>query len=125
MLGATDTTMGPDVAPTGIVTAMDVLLQELIVSGEPLNSAALLPCDAPNPDPEIVIWLPTGPVVADKFVITGAGDAAELIDTLSKVAVARLELFRLLTPSPTYTFCAIVIVWLAPNCVQFTPSGDA
>jgi len=83
MLGATDTTIGPDVAPTGIVTVIDVLLQELIVTAMPLNSAALLPCEAPNPDPEIVTWLPTDPVVADRFVITGAGDAVELIDTLS------------------------------------------
>jgi hypothetical protein len=33
MLGATDTTMYPDAAPAGMVTPMDVLLQELIVNG--------------------------------------------------------------------------------------------
>ena len=44
--------------------------------------------------------------------------------TLSKVAVASEEVLRLLTASPTYTFGAIVTVWLAPNCSQVTPSAE-
>ena len=34
------------------------------------------------------------------LLMTGAGDVAELSDTLSKVAVARLEVLRLVTPRP-------------------------
>ena len=47
-----------------------------------------------------------------------------LSDTLSKVAVARDELFPLFTAKPTYTVCARFSVWLLPNCTQFTPSVD-
>jgi hypothetical protein len=43
---------------------------------------------------------------------------------LSKVAVASVVVLRLLTASPTYTFCAMLTVWLAPNCSQFTPSAE-
>ena len=47
-----------------------------------------------------------------------------LNDTLSKVAVARAELLPLFTAKPAYTVCAMLIVWLLPNCTQFTPSLD-
>src|SRR5258708_19706414 len=47
-----------------------------------------------------------------------------LTDTLWKVAVASVEVVRLLTASPTYTFCAMLTVWLVPNCVQFTLSAE-
>jgi hypothetical protein len=112
MLGATDTTIGPEVAPVGIVITINALLQVLIVTGVPFKFTKLPPCEAPNPEPEIITWLPTGPVVANRLVITGAGkpDPGALIDTLSNVAVARLELLSLLTASPMYTFCAIVTV---------------
>jgi hypothetical protein len=43
MVGATDTTIGPEVAFIGMVTVIDVLLQELIVIGELFSSTALLP----------------------------------------------------------------------------------
>jgi hypothetical protein len=43
---------------------------------------------------------------------------------LSNVAVAKAVVLPLFTARPTYTFCAIVIVWLAPNCTQFTPSEE-
>jgi hypothetical protein len=42
-------------------------------------------------------------------------------DTLSKVAVAKEAVVRLLTASPMYTFDAMLTVWLVPNCTQFTP----
>ena len=42
---------------------------------------------------------------------------------MSKVAVAKAEVVRLLTASPTYTFCAMLTVWL-DSCTQFTPSAD-
>ena len=58
-----------------------------------------------------------------KFGVGGEEDV--LTDTWSKVAVARLELLPLFTTNPTYTFCAMLIVWLAPNCTQFTPSDEA
>jgi hypothetical protein len=53
MLGPTETTNGPEVAPDGIVIVIDVALQELIVTGAPFSITTLLPCDAPNPVPEI------------------------------------------------------------------------
>jgi hypothetical protein len=124
MLGATDTTNTPVVAPDGIVIAIELSLQELIVTGTSFNVTTLPLSDAPNPEPLIVTWLPTPPVVADTLVMTGAGAATELTETLSKVAVANDEVLSLVTNNPTYTFVAMLIVWLDPNCVQFTPSGD-
>jgi hypothetical protein len=100
MLGATDTTRSPDVAPVGIVIVIDVLLQELIVTAEPLSSTTLLPCEAPNPVPEITTWLPTEPVVAETPVIAGAGLAVVLTDTLSNVSVYVFVVLPLLTASP-------------------------
>jgi len=44
--------------------------------------------------------------------------------TWSKVAVAKAEAVPLFTAKPTYTFGAMVIVWLVPRCVQFTPSEE-
>ena len=43
---------------------------------------------------------------------------------MSNVAVARDAVVRLLTAKPTYTLDAMLTVWLAPNCTQFTPSLD-
>jgi hypothetical protein len=79
---------------------------------------------APNPTPEITTWLPIDPVVAETLVITGAGAVTQLTETLSKVAVASAEVLPLFTANPTYTFCAMLIVWLLPNGVQFTPSEE-
>ena len=45
-------------------------------------------------------------------------------ETLSKLAVANEELLRLLSTNPTYTFGAMLTVWLVPSCTQFTPSVD-
>jgi hypothetical protein len=53
MLGATDTTKGPEVAPDGMVMVMDVALQELIVTPAPFSSTTLPPWGVPNPVPEI------------------------------------------------------------------------
>jgi hypothetical protein len=39
-------------------------------------------------------------VVALTLLISGAGEVAELSDTLSKVAVARLDVLPLVTPRP-------------------------
>jgi len=124
MLGAMVTSKDPVVAPTGMVMLIDVPLQVLTVTAAPFSNTALPPCKAPNPVPEITTWLPMDPVVAETAVMTGAGAAAELSDTLSNVALAKADVVRLLTASPTYTFCAMLTVWLVPNCSQFTPSAE-
>ena len=54
----------------------------------------------------------------------GVAVTVGLIDTLSNVAVARAGLLLLLTANPTYTFCAMAIVWLDPTWLQFTPSNE-
>jgi hypothetical protein len=110
MLGATDTAKRPEVAPVGIVAIIAVGLQELIVSGDPFSNTWLVDSEVPKPEPDTTTWLPTAPVVAESPVIAGAGEVVELIDTLSNVAVARVEPVSLLTARPTYTFVAIVIV---------------
>src|SRR5260370_11804849 len=124
MLGATDTSKGPEVAPVAMVMLSDLPLQVFTVTAAPFSSTALPPCGAPNPEPDITTWLPMDPVVAETAVITGAGAAAELTDTLSHVAVPNDDVVRLLTASPTYTFGAMLTVWLAPNCNQFAPSAE-
>jgi hypothetical protein len=63
MLGATETTIGPDVAPEGIVMMIDVAVQESIVTGAPFSVTRLVPWEVPNPDPEITTWLPIDAVV--------------------------------------------------------------
>ena len=54
----------------------------------------------------------------------GGGGGGVVSDTLSKLAVAKEEVLRLLTASPTYTFCAMLTVWFDPSCTQFTPSAE-
>ena len=60
-------------------------------------------------------------VESEKF---GDGGAGVVRETLSKVAVARAAVLRLLTASPTFTLGAMTTVWLAPNCVQVVPFVD-
>jgi hypothetical protein len=101
MLGAMETSKGPEVAPAGMVMLSDVPLQVLTVTAAPFSNTALPPCAAPNPEPDITTWLPMDPVVADTAVMAGAGAAAELTDTLSNVALAKADVVRLLTARPT------------------------
>ena len=54
----------------------------------------------------------------------GGGGPGVVSDTLSKVAVAKEAVVRLLTAGPTHTFGAMLTVWLVPNATQFTPSAD-
>jgi len=132
MPGPTDTIRYPEVAVKGIVIVIDVPLQELIVTGASFSRTWLLPCVAPNPLPEITAWLPTpakaaeitGPPITDTLVRTGAGAADELIETLSKVAVLRVELLWLVTAKPILTLWAMLMVWVVPTCTQVTPSAD-
>ncbi len=58
---------------------------------------------------------------SEKFA---GGAIGEVTDTLSKMAVARAVVLPLVTAKPTSTLCPMLIVWLLPTCVQFTPSGD-
>jgi hypothetical protein len=53
MLGATDTTNGPEVAPGGMVMLREVALQVLMVTGAAFSSTTLFACDAPKLEPLI------------------------------------------------------------------------
>src|SRR5271169_5379468 len=83
MLGATVTTIGPEVAPDGMVMVMEVALQELTVTGVPLSATTLLPCVAPNAEPLMTTWVPTGPLAGEIPEMFGAGAAAVEMETLS------------------------------------------
>jgi hypothetical protein len=76
-----------------MVIAIEVSLHEVTVTGAPFKVTRLLPWDAPKLDPSRRTVSPTAPVVPEIFVITGAGFVGVLMDTLSKVAVASVELF--------------------------------
>ena len=101
MLGATETTRYPEVAPVGIVIVMEVAVQASTVATIPFRSTMLLPCDAPKFCPLMTTRPPIEPVVPDTLVMTGLGFAVELMETLSKVAVVRPELPPLVTARPT------------------------
>ena len=102
----------------------EVALQELIVTGASFKTTALLPCEAPNPEPEITTCAPTGPVVVDRLVITGGVTLLDVIDTLSKYSVAGLFAWPPPTASPIYTFCAMLMSKRLPKGVQSKPSGE-
>src|SRR6266702_6002875 len=125
----TVTMTGPVVAPSGTVATICVSLQVLIAAVAPLKLAVLtglLPCVAPNPDPLIVTVAPGAPVVGDTPVVCGfASDPPGVTETLSNVAVVRVDGFSLLTPNPTYTVCAVVIVCVVPIWTQVEPSPQA
>ena len=89
MLGATETTTKPEVAPVGTVNTIDVLLHWLIVTGVPFSRTRLEPCTLPRFDPVTDTCSPTAPVVDERDVMAGAGAPVELIETLSKVAVSK------------------------------------
>src|SRR5690348_11088759 len=92
MVGATITTTFPLLAPAGTVTSIVVFVQPFTGIETPPNMTTLFPWEAPNPEPIIANVVPTEPAVTESEVITGAGLAVELTDTLSNVAVAKLEL---------------------------------
>ncbi len=68
--------------------------------------------------PRVIVKL-LGAAKSVKFGVEGVPS-----DTLSKVAVARAVGVPLFSAKPTKTFCAMLIVWLAPSCTQFAPSDD-
>jgi len=124
MLGTTETTSGPEVAPVGIVKVIDVAPHELMVTATPFSSTTLFPCEAPKFNPLTTTWFPIDPVVAETLVIIGDEFAVVLTDTLSNVPVYEVPVLSLLMASPMYTFWAILIVALGPTCNQFMPSDD-
>jgi len=63
------TTTLPVTAPTGTEVTMAVSLQSPTVAVVPLNATVLLPCVAPNPVPEIITGVPTGPDTGVRSVI--------------------------------------------------------
>jgi hypothetical protein len=83
MLGATETTMAPDVAPEGTVMVIEPALQLFTVTGTPFNITALLPFEDPKAVPDINTWVPTAPEVGEMLLMNGAGLAAVLTETLS------------------------------------------
>jgi len=100
MLGATETTRFPEVAPEGIVNSIYVPLQRSIVTGTEFSKTTLPPCTSPKPVPNIVTRFPTDPVVAETLVIVGATAAEVVTETLSRVAVASEEFDWLLAAKP-------------------------
>jgi hypothetical protein len=110
MPGATDTTNSPDVAPEGIVMVMDVLLHELMITGVAFRITSLPPCVAPKLEPVITTSLPTVPLEAETLVVTGAGAAAELTETLLKVTADKEFVLPLVATKPTKAFCPMSMV---------------
>ena len=100
-VGATETTNGPEVAPEGMVILIDVLLQELTITGTSFRVTTLPPCAAPKLTPLITTVLPIVPVVPETLLIAGAGGPKELMETLSMVAVASEGLLLLVMAKPT------------------------
>ena len=97
-----------------------MLLQLVIeVAAAPLKKTELLPCVAPKLVPLIVTDAPIPPNVGDIPLIFGVGGGVPAVTvTLSNVAVASCDVLLLVTPMPTYTLVAMLIVTLLPICVQ-------
>jgi len=107
----TVTTTLPDVAARGAGTTIVVVLQLVGVAAIPLNVTVFEPCVDPKFAPEIVTDVPGTPLLGDVLVMDGAGIwTANVLETLSNVAVPSEVVFPLSTPRPTNTFCAILIV---------------
>lgn len=54
IVGASTTAKTPEVAPVGIVMAIELFVPEVTVTADPFRRTELLPCDTPNPVPEMV-----------------------------------------------------------------------
>lgn len=77
----------------------------------------------------VIVLVPLAPCVMVKLLGDADSEKPGVVegvvsDTLSKVAVARLVVFPLFTPSPISTFGAMVMVCVVPTCAQVTPSAD-
>jgi hypothetical protein len=96
------TTTFPVMAPLGTGATILVSLQLAGVAVDPLKVMVLAPWAEPKFDPVMVTEVPTGPDAGDRLVITGDdGPEGVVTETLSNVAVERLELSSLLTAKPT------------------------
>jgi hypothetical protein len=130
-------TVAVPVVAVPLAVSVNVLV---VVAGFVLNDA-VTPLGNPDADRltlplnpfcavTVIVLVPLVPCVIVKLLGDperakfGAGGEDVLSDTLSKVAVAGAELLPLFAANPTYTFCAMLIVWLVPSCTQFTPSDD-
>jgi hypothetical protein len=137
----------PDVPVTVTVTVpvaamlLAASVNVLVVAVVPGLNDAVTPLGRPDADKvtspvkpfcgvTIIVLLPLAPCTivsllgeVERVKFSG-GAMGILIETLSKVAVARAEELPLFTAKPTYTFWAMLMVWLAPRCVQFTPSTE-
>src|SRR5439155_16815102 len=122
----TVTMTGPVAAPSGTwATICESLQLVIVVAVPPLKDTVLLPCVAPNPDPEIVTEAPGAPDVGDTPVTTGFdSELPSVTETLSNMAVFRLAELLLLTPNPTYTISGVVMI-CAPTRTQVIPSPEA
>ena len=113
-----------------LVVAVGLGLNEAVTpAGKPEADKVTLPLK-PNCGVIVMVFVPVVPCVivmllneveSEKF---GDGGAAADRETLSKVAVANDEVLRLLTAKPAYTFCVMLTVWVAPNCIQVVPLLD-
>lgn len=79
----TFTWMGPEVAPAGTATVIEVSLQFVGAAAVPLKVTALDPCVAPKADPLIVTELPTSPNVGEILVMAGGGMTVNGIPVLA------------------------------------------
>jgi hypothetical protein len=121
----TTTTRLPDVAAIGTGTEILVAVQFVGDAATPLNVTVLVPWVDPKLVPAIVTGAPGTAVVGETAPISGSGICPlNVLLTLSKVAVSRVDVLPLASTSPTSTFVVMVIVCVDPNWVQFTPSGD-
>jgi hypothetical protein len=120
----TVTTTGPvpEGMAAGIVATICELLQLVTVADAPLKVIVLLPWVALKFDPAMVTEVPTPPMLGDIPLIYGV--VPTVTETLSNVAVVVVDVEPLSTANPTYTVCAMLIVWLLPTCIQLTPSVD-
>ena len=87
----------PAMLPGTTATICELLQLVMDDGGVPFNATVLLPCVSPNTDPAIVTDEPG--VATDGDTLTTKG-ATPVNDTLSNVAVARLELLPLVTANP-------------------------
>ena len=114
-----------------LVLAVLVGLKDAVTPlGNPVADMLTLPLK-PFCGVTVMVLVPLVPCVIvtllgeDEIKKFGGGAIGVLTETLSKVAVARAVVLPLVTASPTYTLCPMMIVWLVPTCVQLTPSADA
>src|SRR6267143_779696 len=113
----------PGVAVLGTLATICVFVQlVMVVAAPPLKVSVLVPCEEPKLAPATVTDVPIGPSSGETPVIKGV--APMVTDTLSNVPVPRAVVDPLSTAKPTSTFCAMVMVWLDPICVQVTPSAE-